>query len=161
MPTSSQEMPSWLRSAFALPDRVYALGAGRLLGHRFVRLTHTGRRSGRQFHVVVEVARYDRRSGEAVVVSGFGRRADWYRNLVAGGPAYVDFGHGPRRADHRELDTEEALAVFAHYERHNRLLMPLFRPALSALLGWRYDGSEGARRRLVEAMPMLALRPAP
>ena len=116
---------------------------------------------GREFHVVVEVADYDKGTGEAVVVSGFGRTADWFRNITAGGPTYVDFGSGPRRAAHRELDAEEALEVFRGYERRNRALMPLFGPVLSRLLGWHYDGSEAARRRLVEDLPMLALRPAP
>jgi deazaflavin-dependent oxidoreductase (nitroreductase family) len=161
MATPSQQMPSWLHAAFVLPNKLYTVGAGRVLGHRLVRLTHTGRTSGREFHVVVEVVRYDRGTGEAVVVSGFGRSADWFRNITAGGPAYVDFGSGPRRAAHRVLDTDEAITVFVDYERRNRAFMPLFRPVLSRLLGWTYDGSDDARRRLVEDLPMLALRPAP
>lgn len=161
MASSAEHLPGWLHAAFVLPNRVYAVGAGRLLGHRFVRITHTGRRSGREFHVVVEVTHYDPGTGEAVVVSGFGPGADWFRNITAGGPTYLDFGAGPRRAAYRVLDRNEALAVFVDYERRNRLVMPLFRPVLSWLLGWRYDGSEAGRRRLVEDLPMLALRPAP
>ena len=161
MATSSQQMPSWLHAAFVLPNKLYAVGAGRLLGHRFVRITHTGRTSGREFSVVVEVVRYDRGTGEAIVVSGFGRSADWFRNITAGGATYVDFGSGPRRAAHRVLSPQEALEVFVDYERRNRLFMPAFRPVLSRLLGWRYDGSDEGRRRLVEDLPMLALRPAP
>ncbi len=161
MASRSKQMPARLHAAFVLPNKVYAVGAGRLFGHRFLRLTHTGRRSGREFHVVVEVTAYDRGTGEAVVVSGFGRTADWYRNVTAGGGTYVDFGSGPRRAAYRELDADEALEVFRGYERRNRALMPLFRPVLSWLLGWPYDGSDAARRRLVEDLPMLALRPAP
>ena len=161
MPTRSSQMPPWLHTAFVLPNRLYAGGAGWVLGHRFLRLTHTGRRSGREFHVVLEVVRYDSGTGEAVVVSGFGRTADWYRNVTGGGPAYVDFGRGARRADHRVLGLDEAVEVYAGYERRNLLLMPAIRPVLSALLGWHYDGSDAARRRMAEDLPLLAFRPAP
>ena len=94
----SADLPGWLKVAFRVPNALYDKGFGRLLGHRFLRLTHTGRRTGAPHHVVLEVVGYDRRSGEAVVISGFGESADWLRNLEAGGPAAVDFGRGPRAA---------------------------------------------------------------
>lgn len=34
------------------------------------------------------------------------------------------------------------------------------RLVLSKLVGWRYDGSEDARRRLVEELPVIAFRRA-
>ena len=148
-------------AASPCPNGLYAAGAGRLLGHRFLQLTHTGRRSGREFQVVLEVVRYDRATGEAVVVSGFGRSADWFRNVTAGGPAYVDFGRGPRRADHRVLGLDEAVEAYAGYERRHLLLMPVIDPVLSRLLGWPYDGSDAARRRMAEDLPLVALRPSP
>lgn len=60
---------------------------------------------------------------------------------------------------HRELDVDEAAAVLADYERRNRLAAPVVRRVLSRLVGWRYDGSEQARRRLVRERPVLAFRP--
>ena len=155
----SQDLPGWLKLAFAVPNTVYAKDLGRLLGHRFLQLTHTGRRSGRAFRVVLEVVRYDRATGEATVISGFGQSADWLRNLQAGGPVWVDFGHGPRPAAYRVLSVEEAEEAYADYERRNRLIGPGVRWTLSALLGWRYDGSPQARRRMVAELPMVALRP--
>ena len=155
----SADLPGWLKVAFRVPNALYDKGFGRLLGPRFLRLTHTGRRTGAPHHVVLEVVGYDRRSGEAVVISGFGESADWLRNLEAGGPAAVDFGRGPRAAAHRRLGLDEAEAVYAAYERRNVLLAPGVRWTLTALLGWRYDGSPAARRRMLEEMPMVALRP--
>ena len=73
-------------------------GLGGLVGRRFLRLTHTGRRSGREFHTVLEVVEYDPVSGAVTLVSGFGRGADWFRNVAAGGPVGVDLGRGPRLA---------------------------------------------------------------
>ena len=156
----SQGLAPWVRSAFAAPNVVYAKGLGWVLGRRFLQLSHTGRRSGRSFQVVLEVVRYDRATGEAPVISGYGRQADWLRNLLAGGAASVDFGRGPRLAACRVLDLHEAQATYAAYERRNLIIAPLVRWTLTALLGWRYDGSVEARRRMVAELPMVALRPS-
>jgi deazaflavin-dependent oxidoreductase (nitroreductase family) len=157
----SRDLPTWLKTLFRAPNALYDKGFGAVLGRRFLRLGHTGRRSGRRFHVVLEVVRYDRRTGEAVVVSGFGPSADWYRNLLAGGPVTVDFGRGPRPAAYRVLPLEEAVATYAAYERRNWAIAPIVRPTLSALLGWRYDGTPAARRRMAEQLPLVALTPRP
>jgi deazaflavin-dependent oxidoreductase (nitroreductase family) len=146
--------------AFAAPNRLYDAGVGWALGHRFLRLTHTGRRSGRAFRVVLEVVAYDEHSGAATVVSGFGPRADWYRNVTAGGPVWVDLGRGPRPADHEVLPTDEAVTVLAAYERRNRLAAPVLRRALGALVGRRYTGTDADRRRLAEDLPVVRFTPA-
>ncbi len=157
----SHEMPRWLRTAFRAPNRLYDAGLGRLLGGRFLRLTHTGRRSGRELHTVLEVVDRDSATGAVTVVSGFGRRSDWFRNVVAGGPVAVDLGRGPRRAAHEVLPPPEAEQVLATYERRNRIATPVLRRALSAMVGWRYDGSPEQRRRLVEELPFVRFSPAP
>ncbi|WP_206665707.1 nitroreductase family deazaflavin-dependent oxidoreductase [Pedococcus bigeumensis] len=154
----SQSLAPWLRASFGAPNALYANGFGWLLGRRFLRLSHTGRRSGRTFHVVLEVVRYDRTTGEATVISGFGETADWLRNLRAGGRVEVDFGRGPSPAAYRVLGLDEAEATYAAYERRNLLIAPLVRWTLTALLGWTYDGSRAARRRMVAELPLVALR---
>ena len=50
-----------LRFLLRLPIWLYQLHLGFLLGHRFLLLTHTGRRSGLLRRTVVEVVSYDRR----------------------------------------------------------------------------------------------------
>jgi len=157
---NSRVLPTWLRRALALPNWLYAHGLGGLLGRRFVQVTHVGRRSGRTFHTVVEVVGYDTTTGETTVVSGFGPRADWLRNIEAAGGAQLDFGRGPSSAAYRRLSVEEATRVFAAYERRNRPVRPVVNRVLSVLVGWRYDGSPAARRRLAETLPFLAFRPA-
>jgi deazaflavin-dependent oxidoreductase (nitroreductase family) len=153
-------MPRWLKRTYAAPSRLYDHGLGRVFGHRFVRIEHIGRRSGRTYHAVVEVLRYDPVTGEAVVMAGYGPGADWVRNLEAAGSARLDFGRGPRPAAYRVLGVDEAVETFADYERRHRFIRPGVRATLTALLGWRYDGTPGARRRLAEQLPMIAFRPA-
>ena len=84
----------------------------------------------------------------------------WLRNIEAAGGARLDFGHGASSAAYRILPVEEATRVFAEYERRNRLVRPLVNRVLSRLLGWSYDGSPDARRRLAETLPFVAFRPA-
>ncbi len=157
--TGVRTIPRSLRVAFRVPDQLYRHGLGFLLGRRFLRLTHVGRRSGRRYTTVLEVVDCHPAVPELVVVSGFGARADWLRNLQAGGPAEVTVGRATFQADHRTLGIDEAVAVVAEYERCNRMIGPILRRALSWLLGWHYDGTRDARRRMAEQLPLVALHP--
>ncbi len=57
-----------LRLLFRLPIWVYRKRLGVLLGHRFVRIHHTGRSRGRR--VVVEAVGHDPATGAVTVASG-------------------------------------------------------------------------------------------
>jgi deazaflavin-dependent oxidoreductase (nitroreductase family) len=101
-----------------------------MLGYRFVYLVHRGRRTGRSRETVLEVVRYDADRSEVFVVSGWGRRSDWYRNLRAGPPIEVRIGRQrwplPRI---RWLDPAETVRLLDGYSRAHprawRLLAPL------------------------------------
>jgi deazaflavin-dependent oxidoreductase (nitroreductase family) len=145
------------RRLLALPSALYRVGAGRLLGHRFLLLVHRGRRTGRRYETVLEVLRWRAEDREAVVMSGFGPESQWYRNVLAGGA--VDIRIGGERFDApavRQLSEAEAIVVLADYERRNRALAPIVRAVLSRLAGVRHDGSESSRRRVVQALPLVA-----
>ena len=159
MAATSPVIPPWLRRLYAAPNHLYAARLGWVLGRRVLRLTHVGRRSGRTFHTVLEVARYDQVTGEATVVAGYGHEADWVRNVLAGGPVEVDLGRGPSPAAYRLLRIEEATQVYAGYERRYRLVLPVVRAMMGYFLGWSFDGSPEAVRRMAEQLPMFAFRP--
>jgi deazaflavin-dependent oxidoreductase (nitroreductase family) len=145
-----------VKRALALPNRLYDAGGGRLLGHRFLRLTHHGRRSGRAYRTVLEVVAW--RDGEAVVLAGLGRKAQWLRNAQAGAPLTVEIARERWPADHRVLDSAEAAATLADYERRNRIAAPVVRAVLGRLSGVRHDGTDAARRRIVAVLPLVAFR---
>jgi deazaflavin-dependent oxidoreductase (nitroreductase family) len=148
-----------LISLLRAPARLYDWRMGWLLGRHFLRLTHMGRRSGRLYQTVLEVVGENERN-EVIVVAGLGRSAQWYRNLQVHEAVEVAIA-GERFAPvHRELSTNEAASVIADYERRNRHLAPVIRHLLSWLVGWRYDGTESARHRLVAELPLIGLRPA-
>lgn len=148
-----------LRAILHLPVHLYRARLGVLLGHRFLLLVHRGRRSGRRYETVLEVVRYDPVTEESVVVAGWGRRTAWFHNVEAGGAVAVLTGGRRYAPAYRLLDADEATAVVAEYERRNRFIAPVVRAVLSWLVGWRYHGTEAARRRLVAQLPLLAFRP--
>lgn len=148
-----------LRGLFRAPAYLYRCNLGWLLGRRFLLLVHTGRRTGLRRSTVLEVVEYREKGPEAVVISAFGRNAQWLRNIERNAEPEVVISRQRFTAAHRFLDEAEAMAAIAGYERRNRLATPIIRRVLSRLLGWHYDGSAGARRRLVRQLPLIALRP--
>jgi deazaflavin-dependent oxidoreductase (nitroreductase family) len=150
-----------LRPVFRAPVYLYRWKCGWLLGHRFLLLIHVGRRTGQRRHTVLEVMEYRREGPEAVVMSAFGRNADWLRNIEATPNLKVVIGSQSFIAAHRFLDEEEAVQAIAGYEQRNRVIAPIIRSVLSRFLGWRYKGSASDRRRLVEELPLIAFRQAP
>jgi hypothetical protein len=65
-----------LRLGFKLPIALYRARLGWLLGHRFLLLTHRGRKSGKIHQTVLEVVRYDPATRESVALSAWDARAD-------------------------------------------------------------------------------------
>lgn len=148
-----------MRRLLRTPVWFYRCHCGRLLGHRFLLLTHIGRRSRLPRHTVLEVMIWDPESREAIVMSGFGHTADWLRNIqVHPGPT-VQIGSSHFIADHRILGMEEAIAVVTNYERRHRFAAPLVRLVLSHLLGWRYRGTDADHARMAGQLPLVAFRP--
>jgi deazaflavin-dependent oxidoreductase (nitroreductase family) len=156
---SGRSLPGWLRVLFGAPRLLYEHRLGWVLGHRFLCLSHVGRRSGRKYRTVLEVIWYEPERPRLVVMSGFGEGADWLLNLQAAGFGEVETGRWRFVADHHRLAVDEAARVLAAYERRNRWLHPILRAMLSRLLGWPYDGSAAARRRAVEQLPLIEFVP--
>ena len=142
-----------------MPVYLYRWKCGWLLGHRFLMLIQVGRRTGLRRCTILEVMEYRKGLPEMVVMSAFGRNSDWLRNIEATPSLEVIIGARLFPAVYRTLDETEATAVIAGYERRNRIIAPVVRAALSRLVGWRYDGSEQARRRLAAQRPLIAFRP--
>ena len=148
-----------LRIALKAPNFLYRCNVGWLLGHRFVQIEHTGRRSGAHYDTVVEVLSWDRGSGEVIIMSGWGPTADWYRNIRAGTPTAITFARHSRPVIHRDLREDEAIEVLRKYEERNRWMRPVVRRVLGRLSGKPYDGSEESRRAVILALPLIALMP--
>ena len=108
----------WLVRA---PVLLYRAGLGFVFGRRLLMLEHLGRVSGRPRYVVLETVDHPD-PATFVVVSGFGTRAQWYRNVLAHPDVRVSTGR--RRgvaATAAPLDERDAEATLRRYAtRHPR-----------------------------------------
>jgi deazaflavin-dependent oxidoreductase (nitroreductase family) len=150
----SKPTGAW-RFAFRLPIYLYRLNLGWLLGHRFLLLVHRGRRSSLRRETVLEVILHDSTNRECVVLSAWGKKADWYRNLQKTPAVEVQTGSERYRPVQRFLSPEEAYAALTHYESHHPWAAWIF----AKLFGYPLVGSEAARRAFAESMSLVAFRP--
>ena len=139
---------------YRLPLWLYRARLGRLLGHRFVLINHTGRVSGKQRQVVVEVAQWDRRTGTVTVASGFGAGSDWYRNLLAHPDASIQLGAHVIRVRAVPVPPGQAAEVMADYARRH----PRAARTLCRFMGFDADGSEDDYRAIGRQMTVSPAR---
>lgn len=123
------------RRLMRAPIRLYRLGLGFVFGSRLLMLEHIGRKSGKYRHVVLEVIGHPAPS-TYVVVSGFGAKAQWYRNILANQSVRITVGlHGPRAATARILATEDADAALNAYASRHPRAWETFKPVIESTLG--------------------------
>lgn len=137
--------PAALKLAFKVPTLLYRIGLGRLLGKRFLLLVHRGRKSGLERRAVLEVIECEAGPRSAVVLSGWGDRSQWFRNLQAAPPLAVEVGgESWLRPRFEVLEPDRAVEVVEEYRRDHPLLMSV----LDRFFGWPRKASEEERRRL-------------
>jgi deazaflavin-dependent oxidoreductase (nitroreductase family) len=143
------------RLAFRLPIWLYRLRLGRLLGERFLMLTHIGRKSGQPRQTVLEVVRHDRTTCDYSIASGWGDRADWFRNILVNPNVLVESGGQRWEAVAEQLPVARAADELCDYARRH----PYAVRALSRLMiGETLSTSAEDCRRLAERVPIVALR---
>ncbi len=138
-----------------LPRWLYRLHLGWLLGHRFLLLTHRGRRSGRVYRTMLEVVRYDPDTHESIVVSGWGDRADWYSNLQETPALSIETGGKRFVPTQRFLTPEEVYQALRDYLRRNRWATGI----VTRLFGLRFHELDEDRTR-IQDLRGIAFRPA-
>lgn len=126
------------------PIWAYRHRLGWLFGTRLLLLEHTGRISGRARHVVLEVVEHPRPT-VYIVASGFGTRAQWYRNIQADPQVRIQIGAGrPVPALARTLTTAESSDAVASYRTLHPGAWKRLKPVFEATLGSRIDDDRPA-----------------
>ncbi len=143
------------RLLFRLPIWLYRLRLGWLLGGRFVLINHIGRKSGQARQAVVEVVRHDQATDGYIVCSGFGKKAQWYQNLLATPDVTIQVGARKLAAHAEPLPAEASGKEMIDYARRN----PTAARGLGKFMGLEVDGSEEGYRKAGEKLHFLALRP--
>lgn len=149
------------RATLRAPIWFYRLGLGRLLGNRFVLLTHRGRSSKEARQAVLEVMDTNSATGAVLVASGFGDRSQWFRNILAQPRVLFQVGGERRRGTATPLSPQESGRALAHHARKN----PETVAALMRSLGHDVDGDPESYERLGadphHGIPVVRLLPAP
>ena len=103
------------RLLWRAPILAYRLGLGPLFGERLIEITHIGRVSGQRRQVVLEVVSKDSDSGSFTVVSAWGKKADWYQNMVKTPEVHIRAGrlNSPARAE--ALTPDQSAAKLLDY----------------------------------------------
>ncbi|NDU71868.1 nitroreductase family deazaflavin-dependent oxidoreductase [Actinomadura sp. DSM 109109] len=143
------------RLLWRLPIRLYRVGLGPLLGRRVMLLTHTGRKSGLPRQVVIEVVQHD--EDGYVAASGFGPRADWYRNVMANPDVTLQIGGRRVEAAGTPIPAAEGAEIMARYApRH-----PVAARRLSKIMGFAVDGGVEDYREVGRHIPFVRFTPRP
>lgn len=139
-----------------LPILLYRINLGWLLGQRFLMLTHTGRKSGKTYQTVVEVVDHDKESGTFTIASGWGEKADWYRNILKTPDVIVQVGRNQFKARAVPLSVEEAQErLFVYAQRH-----PVaFRELSNFMMGEHLEVSREDCLKMAEHIPLITLHP--
>lgn len=145
------------RAVHRAPIVLFRIRLGGLFGRRLLLLTHTGRRTGASRQVVLEVV--GRHADGYLVASGYGPRAQWYRNILAEPRVRFQLGRRTHAGRARPLPPEESGRHLAEYaDRHPRTAATLMRT-----VGQDVDGSPVSYRRVgadpETGVPLVVLTP--
>jgi deazaflavin-dependent oxidoreductase (nitroreductase family) len=133
---------------------LYRLGLGRLLGRRFMCLTHTGRRSGKVYRTVLAILRFDERTREIFAVSPWSA-SQGYRNIQAT-PALAVETAGVRYAPtQHSLSPEEIAALFIEFRQTH----PIFSQMIARIPGWKIDSTYDEFLALARTLRGVAFHP--
>jgi deazaflavin-dependent oxidoreductase (nitroreductase family) len=134
---------------------LYRLHLGWLLGHRRLLLMHRGRKTGQLRHTALDVMCFDPATKECLVVSIYGERSDWFRNIMAHPALEVQTGRDRFVPVQRILPPKEAQAVMlAFWRRYPRAVRLGLR-----LLGFQYDDTEANWQAILSSLRVVSFRP--
>lgn len=157
MKTQTERKPvtGFKRFFFRAPLFLYRIGLGGLLGKRFLLLNHTGRKSGQPRQSVLEVVNYARAADTYFIASGFGKKSDWYLNILAQPEVSIQVSWRKMLVTAVPLTPEQSGAAMVDYARR----YPTAAKNLSRFIGFNISTEEEYRAIGRDSIPFIALRP--
>ena len=144
-----------MRLLMRFPIWLFRMHLGWMVGERFLLLTHTGRNSGVPRQTILEVLQHETASDAYYVLSGWGGKADWLRNVEKTPEVIITVGRRQLHARAERLGSEAAERAILAYAKRN----PLAIRVLPRMMGYRLDGSEEDFRALAHLGIVVAFRP--
>jgi deazaflavin-dependent oxidoreductase (nitroreductase family) len=149
-----EKAPAFMVPIFKLPNILYRLRLGWMLGTRFMQLVHVGRHSGKVRRTILAVLNFDPDTKEILAVSAW-KGSAWYYNIQASPALRVETGRVHYVPQQRTLSPEEITTAFLAYrERH-----PLFSRIVCRIPGWKWDASYEEFLELARTLRGVAFRP--
>lgn len=137
-----------------LPIWLYKLGLGWMLGNRFLMIEHIGRKSGLKRKTVLEVVRHDKLDDTYYVLSGWGKKADWYQNVIKTPEVGVHVGFRKFTAIARQMAVEIAERELLDYAQNH----PVALRELINIIGYQVEPNEEGILKLAQELPVIALK---
>ncbi len=146
--------PPFMLPIFRSPIWFYRLGLGWLFGHRFMLLTHVGRRSGKLRRTILAVLSFDSSTQEIMAISAWSA-SDWYKNIQASPALEVEMASVRYVPAYRSLSPEEIADFFEEYRRRH----PLFTRIICQIPGWKWNSTHDEFLELARTLRGIAFRP--
>ena len=156
MALPERKINGFLRWFMRAPILLFHLRLGWLFFGHFLMVTTKGRRSGLPRYAVVEIIQREEPDGTCVVVSGWGTRSDWYRNICQDPIVTVDIG--ARRFSARAEVIEKVQASKLLLDYGNRYPI-IFEKMVKSLTGEQVKCTLEECTRLVELAPLVRFIP--
>jgi len=144
-----------LGATLRFPGTIYALHLGWIFGHRFLLLTHRGRKSGLIHQTPLEVIHYERATRTSTVISAWGEKSDWYRNIQKSPALQIQTGRDRYVPEQRFLTEEERDRELELYARNHGPSAKV----LSRMFQFKFADDPVERRKFAAACRMVAFRP--
>ncbi len=153
---SEPKKPSGLsRLIYRIPILIFRAHLGWILDTRFVLLIHKGRRSGLSHRTVLEIVRYDKKTGSCIVASGWGEKSDWCQNISVNPNITFQIKNKNEKGIAIQLTPEQsAQELYAYASQH-----PFAFRILARFMGYQLDGSDEDIHALGKLLPMFIFRP--
>jgi deazaflavin-dependent oxidoreductase (nitroreductase family) len=137
-----------------LPIWIYRLRLGWIFGHRMLLLTHKGRVSGKPRQAVLEVVKHDKETRTYYVASGFGKKSQWFQNIMKTPEVTVRVGNNSIDGYAERLSSDEGKRIFQDYQRRH----PNAIKNLSKLIGYEIGEGEEGIELLMRSIPVIKLQ---
>ncbi len=107
------------RLLWRAPIWLYRWRLGSLIKNRMLLLHHTGRVSGQPRENVLEIVKRDEENDIYYLASGFGKRSDWYKNIIKQPAVSITVGREKRAVTAVPLLSEESAKMMVDYAHRN------------------------------------------
>lgn len=154
-PTERKPVTGLKKFFFRAPLFLYRVGLGGLLGQRFLLLNHVGRKSGKPRQSVLEVVNYNKTTDTYTIASGFGKKSDWYLNILAHPQVDIQVGWRKLAVTAVPLSPEASGQAMVDYARR----YPVAAKNLGKLIGYNVSTEEEYRAVGRDLIPFIALEP--